>query len=56
MHRFVDNDELVWYRGTVIKMLETKEYEVQYNEEEDIFTNLLYWMTLKMETCFWSAN
>ena len=31
-------EELVWYRGTVLKMLETKEFEVQYDEEEDIYT------------------
>ena len=35
-HRFVESGELVWYKGTVLQMLDTREFEVMYDEEDDI--------------------
>ena len=35
--RFNENGRLVWYEGTVLSMLETKEYEVVYQEDDDIY-------------------
>ena len=35
--RFSEDGKLVWYEGTVLSMLKTKEYEVVYQEDDDIY-------------------
>ena len=34
-HRFLVNGNLVWYKGTVISMKSTTEFEVSYDDEDD---------------------
>lgn len=35
--RFVEDGKLVWYEGTVLQLLETEEFEVKYDDDDDVY-------------------